>query len=231
MAFWSVEDSANPDNEVLVALRAAMASVPEAMLIALTSVYARRGEVWRIFEKHSGSPSADILVVNGPTQTMNPTIDPHVIASAYDDDPVAAAAEYGAEFRSDVEQILPLDALNAVRMVGRFELPPMLSDVGTAYVGFLNPAGGTGKDSMTMAIAHLEGGVAVLDMVYGRSAHPSAQRPPSQTSPPSSRATTSPKPPRTDLRAAGPPKRSASKASRSRPASAPGARFISPRSQ
>jgi hypothetical protein len=30
VAFWSVEDSANPDREVLVALLAAMASVPDA---------------------------------------------------------------------------------------------------------------------------------------------------------------------------------------------------------
>src|SRR5262249_12923693 len=42
VAFWDSEDSANPDKEVLVALRAAMASVPEAMLVALSSVYARR---------------------------------------------------------------------------------------------------------------------------------------------------------------------------------------------
>ena len=78
---WADEDSANPDHDVLVALRAAMASVPEAMLIGLTSVYARRGEVWRMFEKHFGrNESADILVVNGPTRTMNPTIDETVMA-------------------------------------------------------------------------------------------------------------------------------------------------------
>ena len=103
VAFWSVEDSANPDKEVLVALRAAMASVPEAMLIGLN---ARRGEVWRIFEKHFGKDSPDVLVVNGSTTTMNPTIDAKVIAAAYEDDPVAAAAEYGAESRRDVEVFL-----------------------------------------------------------------------------------------------------------------------------
>jgi hypothetical protein len=77
-----------------VALRAAMASITEAMLIGLTSVYARRGEVWRMFEKHFGrSESADILVVNGSTRTMNPTIDETVMARTYEDDPIAAAAE------------------------------------------------------------------------------------------------------------------------------------------
>ena len=71
IAFWDSEDSANPDKEVLIALRASMASVPDAMLIALTSVYARRGEVWRTHEKYFGRPSADVLVVNGATIRMN----------------------------------------------------------------------------------------------------------------------------------------------------------------
>jgi len=166
VAFWSVEDSANPDKEVLLALRAAMASVPEAMLIGLTSVYARRGEVWRIYEKHFGKDSADVFVINAPTRTMNPTIDPKVIAAAYEDDPMAADAEYGAEFRRDVEAFIPLEALDTVRMPGRMELPYQAA---LSYVAFLDPAGGTGQDSMTMAIAHAETvngrSCAVLDLV------------------------------------------------------------------
>jgi hypothetical protein len=164
VAFWDIEDSANPDKEVLVALRAAMASVPEAMLIGLTSVYARRGEVWRIFEKHFGRSSEEVLVVNGSTTTMNPTIDEKVIAAAYQDDPMAAAAEYGAEFRRDVEVFLPPEALDAVRMPGRLEQPYQAA-YRSSYVGFLDPAGGTGADSMTLAIAHTEPNRAVLDVV------------------------------------------------------------------
>ena len=63
-------------SEVLVALRAAMASVPEAMLIGLTSVYARRGEVWRIFEKHFGRNESrrPCSSSTAPRPTMNPTI-------------------------------------------------------------------------------------------------------------------------------------------------------------
>lgn len=162
VAFWSVEDSANPDKEVLLALRAAMASVPEAMLIGLTSVYARRGEVWRIYEKHFGKDSPDVLVINAPTRTMNPTIDPKVIAAAYEDDPMAADAEYGAAFRRDVEAFIPLEALDAVRMPGRMELPYQDKH---CYVAFLDPAGGTGQDAMTMAIAHMDNNRAVLDLV------------------------------------------------------------------
>lgn len=165
IAFWDDENSANPDHEVLVALRAAMASVPEAMLIGLTSVYARRGEVWRMFEKHFGRNDSDaVLVVNGATTTMNPTISQAVIDAAYEDDPIAAAAEYGAEFRRDVEVFLPAEALDAVRMPGRFEQPYQAAHR-SSYVGFLDPAGGTGQDSMTLAIGHHHDGRAVLDVL------------------------------------------------------------------
>jgi hypothetical protein len=165
IAFWDDEDSANPDHEVLVALRAAMASVPEALLVALTSVYARRGEVWRMSEKHYGrNESADILVVNGPTLALNPTISKQIIDAAYEDDPVAAAAEYGAEWRRDVEAFLPPEALDAVRVAGRFEQPYQAAHRAN-YVAFLDPAGGTGIDSFTLGIAHHDNGRAVLDVV------------------------------------------------------------------
>ena len=69
-----------------------------------------------MFEKHFGrNDSATVLVVNGATTTMNPTISQAVIDAAYEDDPIAAAAEYGAEFRRDVEVFLPAEALDAVR--------------------------------------------------------------------------------------------------------------------
>lgn len=164
VAFWDAEDSANPDKEVLIALRAAMASIPDAMLIALTSVYARRGEVWRTYERYFGRPTADVLVVNAPTMMMNPTIDQRVIAAAYDDDPIAAAAEFGAEFRRDVEAFLPPEAIDAVRMIGRFEQPYDYLRRGE-YSAFLDPAGGSGSDSMTLAIAHHRDGRAILDLV------------------------------------------------------------------
>jgi hypothetical protein len=42
------------------------------------------------------------LVWKADTATMNPKIDPAIIAEAYDSDPEAARAEYGAEFRDDL---------------------------------------------------------------------------------------------------------------------------------
>jgi len=43
IAFWRSEESANPDTEILNALRPAMATVPTALLLCISSAYARRG--------------------------------------------------------------------------------------------------------------------------------------------------------------------------------------------
>jgi phage terminase large subunit-like protein len=42
IAFWPNEESANPDTEILNALRPAMATVPGAMLLVISSPYSRR---------------------------------------------------------------------------------------------------------------------------------------------------------------------------------------------
>jgi hypothetical protein len=165
VAFWDSEGS-NPDHEVLVALRAAMASVPTAMLIALTSVYARRGEVWRVYSKHFGcDASCDVLVLNGPTHMMNPTIDAATIAAAYEDDPAAAASEFGAEFRKDVESLLSIELVNEAVTPGLDALPPMGH---LRYAWFFDGASGSsaGGDAAAHAIAHREAdGRVVVDRV------------------------------------------------------------------
>ena len=151
VAFWQSDDAANPDREVLVALRAAMASQPAAMLVGLTSVYSRRGEVWRIYEKYFGNNDApNVLVVNGSTTSLNPTISQSLIDAAYADDPIAAAAEFGGEFRRDVVGFVDREVVEACTMTGRHELPP---SAGTKYHAFTDPSGGS-NCSFTLAIAH-----------------------------------------------------------------------------
>ena len=51
-AFREIE--ANPDTEILNALRPAMATVPGALLLSISSPYAKRGELWRAHEAHYG---------------------------------------------------------------------------------------------------------------------------------------------------------------------------------
>jgi hypothetical protein len=92
---------------------------------------------------------------------MNPSVPEAFIADAYEDDPVNATAEYGAQFRSDIDAFVTREAVEACVIDDRFELPPMAN---VSYVAFVDPSGGS-SDSMTLAIAHKEGERAILDAI------------------------------------------------------------------
>jgi Terminase large subunit, T4likevirus-type, N-terminal len=72
-AIWRGEETANPDAEVLAAIRPSMATVPGAMLLCASSPYARKGVLWENYHKHFGQPGP-ILVWQAPTRRMNPTV-------------------------------------------------------------------------------------------------------------------------------------------------------------
>jgi hypothetical protein len=163
-AFWRLDESANPDTEVLAALRPAMASVPGAILLVASSPYAQRGIVYDAFRKHFGKPGPT-LVWRACTRDMNPTISADFIDQEFERDPIVAASEYGRDgvisFRQDIESYIARAAIDAVTVLGRYELPPMS---GISYIGFVDPSGGA-ADSFTLAIAHLEDGRVILDAV------------------------------------------------------------------
>ncbi len=161
IAFWPTDDSANPDTEVLTALRPGMVTVPGALLLCISSPYARRGALWEAYRQHFGKPDASTLVWQAETRAMNPTVSRLVIEAAYLRDHAAAAAEYGAQFRTDVEGFIPLEVVEARVIPSRFELPP-LGDV--TYTAFCDPSGGQ-SDAMTLAIAHVQDNRAVLDLL------------------------------------------------------------------
>ncbi len=164
IAFWPTDDSANPDKEILVGLRPGMATIPGALLLCISSPYARRGALWEAYREHYGQESDPVLVWQSESRRMNPTLDECTIAQAYAQDPVVASAEYGAEFRRDIESFLVREAVEAAVMPDRRELPPV---EGVHYVAFCDPSGGS-QDSMTLGIAHLDGAKAVLDVVRER---------------------------------------------------------------
>jgi hypothetical protein len=158
-AFWSVEGSANPDTEILASVRSGLATT-SGPLIMISSPYARRGELWRTYNKHFG-PNGDrlILVAQGSSRQFNPTLPQAVVDRAYERDPAAASAEYGAEFRRDIESFVALEAIEACVSRGVFEGGPV-PDVG--YRAFADPSGGA-SDSMTLSVAHPEQEISLLD--------------------------------------------------------------------
>jgi hypothetical protein len=134
--------------------------------LCLSSPYARKGELYRAYRDRFGKNDEAVLVWQADTRTMNPNLPQDVIDAAYAEDEAVASAEYGAEFRRDIETFLSRDAINAAVIPGRLELPPAR---GCVYSGFLDFAGGSGADSATCAIAHEElregRSVGVLDVV------------------------------------------------------------------
>jgi hypothetical protein len=98
-AFWRDERSATPDEETYRALTPGMATLRDAMLIGISSPYRKAGLLYRKFKDHFGREDDDILVIRATTISLNPTIDRSIIDRAMADDPVAARAEWLAEFR------------------------------------------------------------------------------------------------------------------------------------
>jgi hypothetical protein len=74
IAFFRTDDAANPDTEILRAVRPSLASVPESMLVGTSSPYAQRGELHKNFERHFARDGSEVLVWQADTRTMNPTI-------------------------------------------------------------------------------------------------------------------------------------------------------------
>jgi hypothetical protein len=162
IAFWMGDDSANPDTEILAAIRPAMTTMaPDAILLCASSPYAQRGALYDAFKKHFARDDAPVLVWKASTLTMNPSVPKSVIDEAYERDPAAAAAEYGAAFRTDVEGFVRPEVVEACVASDRFELSPV---GGVIYSGFVDPSGGS-ADSMTLAISHRDGEKVVLDVI------------------------------------------------------------------
>jgi hypothetical protein len=163
VSIWRSDDSANPDKEILAAIKPAMATIPNAMLLCASSTYAKRGILWDAYRKHFGR-DGNTLVWKAPTRTMNPSVPQSVVDEALEKDPAEASAEYLAEFRNDVETFISREVVDAATVQGRTVLPRI---DGVSYVAFVDPSGGS-SDSMTLGIAHMEGTRAVLDCVIER---------------------------------------------------------------
>lgn len=163
IAFWRSENSSNPDTEILAAVRPSLATT-HGPLICISSPYARRGEVWEAYRNYYGPEGSDpkILVAKGSSKALNPTLNDDWIARQVKRDPLRASSELFAEFRTDVEQFLNREAIDAATVPGRYELP---REAGVGYIAFVDPSGGS-SDDMVMAIAHREqDDVLVLDCV------------------------------------------------------------------
>jgi hypothetical protein len=159
VAFWRDEESAKPDVETYNAVAPGLVTLPGAMLIGISTPYRRSGLLFDRWRRCYAKPDPDVLVVRGPATAFNPTLPQSVIDQAIERDPEAAAAEWLAEWRSDLADFVSREVVDAAVVPGRFELSPI---AGVRYASFCDPSGGS-SDSMTLAIGHAEDGRAVID--------------------------------------------------------------------
>ena len=134
VAFWRSEESANPDVEILRALRPGLASIPGSVMLLASSPYGKKGVLYDSFRRYYGKDDAPVLVWKAATASMNPKLNPAIIAREYQEDPESARAEYGAEFRDDLADFISREAIDAITMRWKAELPPV---PGVAYDGIL----------------------------------------------------------------------------------------------
>jgi hypothetical protein len=160
VAFWS-DGGANPDKEIITAIRPSLATL-NGKIIALSSPYARKGVLWENYKRYFGKEQSNrVLVAQAPSLLMNSLLPTHIVEQAYQDDPASAKAEYGAEFRTDVETFVNREIVDALVCLGRYELPYLSEN---KYFAFVDPSGGS-KDAFTLSIAHKEKNVLIVDAI------------------------------------------------------------------
>jgi hypothetical protein len=152
-AHWVTDShSANADSLILDSVRPNLLTTGGPLLI-LSSPFARKGEVWNLYDKNFGTKGADdILVVHGTSLDFNPSLPKAVIDRALARNPIGAKAEYLAQFLSELEGYASLETLRACTGTHR-ELPPF---AGFDHVMAIDVAFGSGEDSLAIACCYFD---------------------------------------------------------------------------
>ena len=98
-----------------------------------------------------------------PTRVMN-LFPERTVAAALEEDPARNAAEYLAQFRTDVDAFVLPDVVAACVSPDVYERGPL---PGVHYIAFVDPSRRQCRP-MTLAIAHKDGDVCVVDAIRER---------------------------------------------------------------
>lgn len=171
-AYWRDDTSANPDEEVLRAVKPSLVRT-SGMLIGISSPYRQAGLLHARFKDYFGADGNDVLVVKGASREFNPTLDQRAIDKELIADPDGARADWLAEFRSDRAALFDATVIADAVDYGRpLELPPRS---GLRYHAFVDSSGGR-HDAFSLTIEHLEKGAEkgeerfITDVVRGHAA-------------------------------------------------------------
>lgn len=132
-----------------------MAMCEDGGILALgSSVYRKRGYMYRQFRELHGNPNApdDTLVWFAPSAVMNPKLPQHIVDRALAENPAKAKAEYQNIWREDLSDFIPAEVIDACTDFNTYERACVR---GVRYYAFADAAGGTGTDLFAFAIGHI----------------------------------------------------------------------------
>ena len=164
-SFWN-DAGANPDQEILTALKPAMATVPGSIMMVASSPYRKSGILYDGWRKHFAKDGDPVLCWVAGTRTINPSVPEDFIAAEIEKDPEAARSEYvtdpSSPFRDDISTFVAAEVIDAATIKGRSVIAPS-PDV--SYTAFLDLSGGR-SDSHVVSCAFQDmSGAATLACV------------------------------------------------------------------
>jgi hypothetical protein len=135
IAFWRHEDTAaNPEQEVIDAIRPAMATLYNTKIVKISTPFRKDGILWREFQKRT---ELRHLVWQLSTEEMNPAVSKQFLEDARQDNEQTFRREHLAEFTDNVLGWITPEILEPCVLRGVRELPRVSS--GT-YVAAVDPA-------------------------------------------------------------------------------------------
>jgi phage terminase large subunit-like protein len=159
LAFWRHEETAaNPEEEVLCAVRPSMATYSTSKLIKTSTPHRKDGVLWREFQQRA---ELDHLVWQLPSPEMNPTLQLSVLEKARKRDEENFRREFMAEFTDQIAAWVVPDVLDPCIVRGRIELPRVEN---ASYVVAVDPA--FKHNDFALAVLHATAdGPVVVDRV------------------------------------------------------------------
>ena len=137
VSFYSSDDSATPDFEVYRAVTPGLATLPDSMLVGISSPYRKAGLLYEKWKTHYGKDSEDVLVLQASSRQLNPTLDAALVERALQEDPASARSEWLGQWRDDIGAFVPLELIEGAIDAGVLVRP---SKPGVAYFGFVDAA-------------------------------------------------------------------------------------------
>lgn len=153
-------DSANPAEEIIQALVPGL--LPHGKLTGISTPRGKLGYLYKAYEANYANDDSKVLIWKANTDFMNPGYETEQKNRLIELGISKVTTEYDAEFEENVRTYIPEELLDI--SIDKY-IYERSYDKEKKYRAFIDPAGGSGKDSMTMAIAHQEGNLAILDCV------------------------------------------------------------------